>query len=331
MAVQRLCQSVGTNENNMKFYIGVTDNNWYNFLKSRDNEDINFWQPGGNSQFRVLNPGEPFLFKLKAPINKIAGIGFFTSFSFLPLEMAWNIFGERNGVSSLNLFRTKILSYRNENNSFMVNPNIGCIILTDPIFFDENDWLDAPINWKPGIIQGKSYNNQDEIGLNIWTKIEELLAKYHLTNRADSNKSQLLLEEPEPQYASKYLTKVRLGQGAFRLQLTEAYNRKCSLSGERTLPVLEAAHIKPFGESGPNYISNGILLRADLHKLYDSGYITFNKDYVVEVSSRIKLEFENGKDYYKYHGQNLMVLPTRHQDKPENTYIEWHNNNIYNG
>ena len=61
----------------MKFYLGVTDNNWYKFLSQQNREDINFWKPGGNTSFNVLTPGCPFLFKLKAPENAIAGIGFF--------------------------------------------------------------------------------------------------------------------------------------------------------------------------------------------------------------------------------------------------------------
>ncbi len=68
----------------MKFYLGVTDNSWYNYLSRINPEDINFWQPGGNSTFRALESGAPFLFKLRYPINAIAGVGFFSSHTFLP-------------------------------------------------------------------------------------------------------------------------------------------------------------------------------------------------------------------------------------------------------
>lgn len=161
--------------------------------------------------------------------------------------------------------------------------------------------------------------------------IEIILQQYKLFERQESTKSQLVLEEPETEYTKKYLTKVRLGQGAFRVQLTDAYYRKCSISAEKTLPALEAAHIKSFSESGPHYLSNGILLRADLHKLFDTGYITITDKYKVEVSKKIKEEFENGREYYKYHGHDLLILPNRLSDRPDIKYIEWHNNNIYNG
>jgi putative restriction endonuclease len=113
--------------------------------------------------------------------------------------------------------------------------------------------------------------------------------------------------------------------------VTDVYNRKCAISGEKTLPVLEAAHINSFSESGPHFISNALLLRSDLHKLFDSGYLTITTDLKVEVSKRIKEEFENGKEYYRYHGGNLFTLPSRVKDKPESRFIEWHNEHVYKG
>ena len=119
---------------------------------------------------------------------------------------------------------------------------------------------------------------------------------------------------------------MRIGQGAFRVLITDAYSRKCAITGEKTLPVLEAAHIKAYAESGPHAISNGLLLRSDMHKLFDAGYITITKDHKVEISKRIREEFENGKEYYQYHGKELLNLPERQLNKPDSKFIEWHNN-----
>jgi putative restriction endonuclease len=94
---------------------------------------------------------------------------------------------------------------------------------------------------------------------------------------------------------------------------------------------LEAAHIKPFSESGPSHLANGLLLRADLHKLFDAGYITVTGRYQVEVSKKIKEEFENGKEYYKSNGENLLILPNRLMDRPHPSFLDYHNNKIYNG
>jgi putative restriction endonuclease len=313
----------------MKFYIGVTDTKWYNFLSKQSPEDVNFWQPGGKASFKVITPGAPFLFKLKNPINAIGGIGFFSAHSILPISMAWDVFGDRNGAATKEEFYNSILRLRHGSNTLIENPNIGCIVLTNPIFFHEDDWISIPEDWSPNIVQGKSYYTDTLIGGSLWKQIERLLQKY-LYNVQSEEKSQLILEETEsPQYGKSVLTKVRLGQGAFRILVTDAYNRRCAISGEKTLPVLEAAHIKPYAQSGPHFISNALLLRSDLHKLFDSGYLTITPEYKVEVSKRIKEEFENGREYYRFQGSSLYNLPNKLQDKPNNKFIEWHNENIY--
>ncbi|MBP9923540.1 MAG: HNH endonuclease [Bacteroidia bacterium] len=314
----------------MKFYLGVTDNKWYNYLSGINPEDINFWQPGGKSNFKVLSAGAPFLFKLKSPLNVIGGIGFFSSHTFLPISVAWDTFKNRNGCDSFSEFKNMIFRYRKDISE--VNPTIGCIVLTNPIFFEKEDWIKTPSDWANSIVQGKSYSTDDIVGQNIWKKVELLLENYLTINSTDIGKSQFLLEEPEsPAYGNSVLTKVRIGQGAFRVLITDAYYRKCSITGEKTLPALEAAHIKPYADSGPHFISNGILLRSDIHKLFDSGYITITKNNKIEISSRIKEEYQNGKEYYQYHGKELMLLPSRIIDKPNEKYIDWHNKNIYKG
>jgi len=314
----------------MKFYIGVTDTKWFNYLSQNNQEDVNFWQPGGKAAFKVIPSGAPFLFKLKSPLNAIGGVGFFSSHSILPISIAWEIFGNRNGSETPEEFFNNILRIRGFRNSLKENPNIGCIVLTNPIFFKKEDWIAIPSNWSSSIVQGKSYSTDEPIGFDLWHKVEALLPKYNVNNLADGTKSQLTLEEPETQYGKSILTKVRLGQGAFRVLITDAYSRKCAITGERTLPVLESAHIKPYAKSGPHFISNGLLLRSDIHKLFDGGYITITTELKVEISTKIKEEFENGREYYKYHGSNLNILPNRIMDHPSHEYISWHNS-IFKG
>jgi putative restriction endonuclease len=216
-----------------------------------------------------------------------------------------------------------ILNYRSDDNP---NPTIGCIILTNPVFFRKEDWIPTPANWANSIVQGKSYSTDEQIGKEIWEQVENRLEKYLYMNQVEEE-NQLILDEPEiPLYGQSVLRKVRLGQAAFRILITDAYSRRCSITGEKTLPVLEAAHIKPYAEAGPNYISNGLLLRSDMHKLFDAGYLTITNEYKVEVSKRLKEDFHNGREYYQYHGKDLVVLPVREIDKPSSIYIDWHNN-----
>lgn len=315
----------------MKFYIGVTDTHWFEFLSEINSEDVNFWQPSGRTSFKAIASSAPFLFKLKHPYNAIGGIGFFVSHTFLPFSFAWEVFGERNGVANFEEFYNIIQSHRASDNSLTKNPSIGCIVLTNPVFFKKEDWIEVPPNWSPNIVQGKGYDTNDPVGEKLWDKVVSVLSKYHFDNDEIGKKSQFTLEEPEPLYYQKVLSKVRIGQDAFRVLITDAYTRKCAITGERTLPVLEAAHIKPFAKSGPYFISNGLLLRSDVHKLFDKGYLTISSDLKVEVSGRIKEEFENGREYYKYHGNNLITLPSRAIDKPSRTFLEWHNEHVFKG
>jgi putative restriction endonuclease len=312
----------------MKFYLGVTDNDWYHFLSSQKREDVNFWQPGGNVAFKVLSTGEPFLFKLKSPVNAIGGIGFFSSHTFLPLSLAWDVFENGNGCDSLEELKRMIFPLRKDNSN--PNPTIGCIVLTNPVFFRKEDWISVPEDWKPNTQQGKSYSTDSETGQRTWSRVEVLLQKY-LYALPDGKENQLTVGEPNIQYGKSILVKVRLGQGAFRVLVTDAYTRRCAISGERTLPVLDAAHIKPYASSGLHLISNALLLRSDIHKLFDNGYMTITTDLKVEVSKRIKEEFENGKEYYRFHGNDLCNLPHKLTDKPESRFVEWHNENIYKG
>lgn len=312
----------------MKFYLGVTDNNWYSFLLKQNREDVNFWQPGGNSVFKVLSPGAPFLFKLKSPENAIGGIGFFSSHTFLPISIAWDAFGIGNGCTSFQELQRMILHYRQDKTN--LNPTIGCIVLTNPIFFKKEDWIAVPEDWSRSIVQGKSYDTETLTGQRLWSQIEEKLQKY-LYQTLDEEKNQLILEDTQAMYGKPVLAKVRLGQGAFRVLVTDAYSRKCAISGEKTLPVLEAAHIKPYAFSGPHFISNSLLLRSDLHKLFDSGYLTITTDFKVEVSKRIKEEYENGKEYYRFHGMTLRSLPKNGRNIPDSKFIDWHNQNMFRG
>lgn len=301
----------------MKLYIALTDYDWYEFLKDRtDLDEVNFWRPNPKG-FSALNPGEPFLFKLHSPRDFIVGGGFFTYSSILPSSLAWQAFGEKNGAPTLEEKRRRIEKYRRSSPS-VEDYSIGCILLSQPFFFAENRWISAPMDWKKSIQVGKTYDTTSDIGKNLWDNV--LL---RIRGRNDIDKS-ILATEPTECYGPERTYRPRLGQGSFRVIVTDAYRRRCAVTQERVLPTLEAAHIKPYAESGPHDIGNGILLRSDLHHLLDAGYVTISPDYRFEVSRRIKEDFDNGEEYRKLHGSRL-YLPSSRSDYPFPEFIRWHN------
>ena len=204
------------------------------------------------------------------------------------------------------------------------DPQIGCIILSMTFYFDEMDWVPVPSDWKNNIVQGKTYDTTEYHGKLLYERIQ-------MKSRINMFEMFGVQQESKNRYGKEQIIKPRIGQGAFKIFITDAYHRRCAITGEKTLPVLEAAHIKPYSNDGPHEIQNGLLLRRDFHTLFDRGYLTIDKNLTVEVSHRIKEDYGNGKEYYEHHGQKLIVLPTSKDQFPHSNYLQWHNENVYLG
>jgi putative restriction endonuclease len=286
-------------------------------LRSRAPDEANFWQPSAERRAVRLDAGALFLFKLHAPQNYVVGGGFYVRYSALPARLAWEAFGEKNGTHSYQDLLERVQRYRKKPSPG--DPFIGCNILNSPFFLEEKDWIPIPESWSPNTQQGKTFDTQSTDGIALWNAVKERLR----TGTASPNAVEA------PRFGREYLRRARLGQGAFRVLVTEAYDRRCAISGERTLPVLEAAHIKSYKKDGPHQISNGMLLRSDLHILFDDGYLTVNDDLRVVVSRRIKEQFENGRDYYRFHGQPVAVLPKSLDERPAPDFLHWHQENVF--
>lgn len=309
----------------MKLFVAPTDFAWYSFLAEKQPEEVNFWQPSANVGFHALDNGDPlesghlFLFKLKGSINKIAGGGIFIGYSKLQLSVAWSIFGEHNGAKSFADFSSSIRGYMNQDRAHSSDPHIGCIVLTQPFFWPKSLWMPPPADWSPNIVRGKRYTTETEHGRLLYAAVQERL---HTPSVPE-------FTFEERRFGTPTLIQPRLGQGGFRYAVTERYERRCAITGERSLPALEAAHIKPYRENGPHLVSNGLLLRADLHRLFDTGYVTITPDYRVKVSRQLKEDFSNGRDYYAMEGRPLIVLPHQSQDKPKQEFVQWHNEVLF--
>lgn len=298
----------------MKLFVGVTNNDWFRFLSERKPDEVNFWRPRSQTDFKALQPGDLFLFKLHSPLDFIAGGGVFVRHSFLPLPLAWRAFGEKNGVPDFETFERRILEHRDQAE---LTRQLGCTILVQPFFWPRDLWIPVPSDWKKNIVTGKGYSVDSPAGLALWTEVRSRLGGNALPEVA-------AVAEEQERFGAPVTIRPRLGQGAFRVEVTDAYSRCCAITGEKTLPALEAGHIRPYAKSGPHEIRNGLLLRSDLHNLFDLGYLTVTLDYRVEVSRRIREEFENGRHYYALHGQSLAVLPRHEGARPAPEFLEWH-------
>ena len=303
----------------VRLVVAVTDSDWFEHLRSREHlEEVNFWAPSAVS-FRALSTGELFLFKLHAPRNFIVGGGLFVYANALPCSLAWEAFGEANGARSLAEMRTRIARYRKARPDDRSDFLIGCRILAQPFFFPESLWIPVPESWAPNIVSFKGYSTDEPDGMKLWSAVQTALADARLAAAAAGDR-----------YGEPIATRPRLGQGAFRVLVTDSYRRRCAVSGEKTLPALEAAHIRPYAEGGEHRLQNGILLRRDIHSLFDAGYVTITPENRFLVSRRIREEFENGRDYYALDGRPI-TAPRDPADCPDPGALVWHSENRFLG
>lgn len=284
----------------MKLYVGITDYDWFKLHSSKPTVDeVNFWKPSSQTNFKVLQENEPFLFKLKGR-KFIAGGGFFVRYEPLPISRAWESFGGANGAKSLADLRVLISRNRRELIGPAEDPNIGCIILTEPFFFPESDWI--PFRLKRGIQRGTHFEMEGGEGGALWNEVRARLERCALKSDGPAT----IAAQENPRFGTPTWVVPRLGQGSFRMLVTDAYRRRCAMTSERTLPALEAAHIHRYSQGGDHSMSNGLLLRSDLHRLFDRGYLAIEPDsLIIRVSPRIREEFENGRDYYALDGRKL--------------------------
>lgn len=293
-----------------RFYVGVTDRQWFRFLRDQPFlDEVNFWSPGGRT-IRAER-GTPFLFKLKSPENAIGGGGFVSFVERMPIRDAWEFFRKENGAASLDDLRLRIEA--NRGTPISVDDTIGCFVLSQPFFFETP--IAQPENWSGSIQGGKYYYMTDAVAQRVWRDVTIALAAAQ--PRAPAS--------PFGGYGLPGLHPNRLGQGAFRKLVLDAYGRRCAVSGEHTVPVLQASHIKPFSDVEQHEITNGLALRSDIHILFDQGYVAVTPDYRFVVSERLREDFDNGQVYYEYAQRRpAIILPRDASLLPNRDHLGWH-------
>jgi hypothetical protein len=184
------------------------------------------------------------------------------------------------------------------------DPVIGCRLLQQPFFLVRAAWFRVPATFPVNAVSSKSYGAEEADGAWLMRALEERLgwgarsAEPALAAVADA-------VAEGPRRGAPQLVMPRLGQGSFRVAMMDGFGRRCAVTGERTLPILDAAHIKPWNEGGENRPGNRLLLRTDIHRLFDLGYVTVSPDHHFEVSPRLREDYENGRAYYELRGRAL--------------------------
>lgn len=352
----------------MRGFIGVTDGDWVSHLRATGQTEANFWLPSGSRRFGALRPGEPFLFKTHAPENRIVGGGFFEHFTFLRASEAWDFMGPGNGVASLEELVARVRQYRRGeadsdpmigcillNGLAFFDPAVR---LAPPQSFAKN------IVQGKGYALGVTESDSEAERLFALLLAEEARAAQpadtspaqgmpgqiadatqadfahrmpeHLADGAppwitqggaalDDGRAQ---QVPGEVFGNSLLVPRRLGQGAFKALVLESYDRRCAVTGHKITPTLEAAHIKPVSRGGENRLDNGLLLRSDVHTMFDRGYLTVDPAHRLRVSPRLRDDFGNGEEFYAREGE-VVRLPERASDQPAREFLEWHGDEVF--
>lgn len=320
----------------VRAYVGVTDWDWYRFLRGRGATEVNFWQPSGGRRFGAIPQGAPFLFKSHySHGNRIIGGGFLSGWVSLPMTRAWEFFGEDNGRATLEEMRTRIRKYRRETgHDGGADPEIGCIMLRDVRFFDPAEAPDAPPGWSGNIVQGRSYDLASPEGSYLEHVLKALLRRdlnlvaSDETDQGDNDSPGAVSGEV---FGQPRLAPVRVGQAAFKALVQEAYGRRCAVTGNKIVPVLQAAHIRPVTDHGQNRVDNGLLLRADIHVLFDRGYLGVHpQKKTLLVSPSLRADWSNGEEFYQRAASGETIgMPRRRLDQPNTDFLVWHADTVF--
>ena len=313
-------------------YIAHTHRVWFDFLSryAQDGrlDEVNFWFPNAQRPPRGFADGDPVFFRLGAPDRKISGYGFFASFQLLPLDLAWETFGYRNGAEDRSSFYALLGRFDAED----LRRPVACMVLLDAHFWPDHRW----IPWGPsrgyadtGVQIGRTESDPRNVA--------ELLAEIGRDNVEPPSElvEDFRLVPTDERKRAAMIQAVREGQGAFRLRLLHAYRGACAITGEHTEPVLDATHIQPYLGPRSNHPRNGLILTKEFHALFDKGLVTIEpparagSEYRVRVSRIIRERWNNGRRYNDFDGAPLRSVPADPRLQPSSEALEWHRDSVF--
>ncbi len=249
----------------VRMWLAKADPDWFDFLAAQpDLDEVNLWAPGASAHAGAMQPGELVLFGMDSPRGTIGGFGVLDRANDYPLSLVWEALGSKNGTASLAQLREKT---RRHGVAAGSDHAIACRIVVEPVFLPARLWIPRPAG-------NGAYDTATTEGRLLWERLHEA-AGLALAGSSALRDRQLAFRGPDHSRGERYgaprLVQPRRGQGAFRLAVTDAYRRQCAISGGKVLPALEAAHIRAYGEGGEHDVANGLLLRRDIHAVFDAG------------------------------------------------------------
>jgi len=153
----------------------------------------------------------------------------------MPIRDAWEVLRARERRRHVGGPEARIQANRKAPTS--VDDEIGCFVLSQPFFFSSP--VAQPEDWSGSIQGGKYYHLTESVAQRVWRDVSIALA-------ADQPQ---VAASPFGGYGTPVWQPTRLAAGSVPEARPDAYGRRCRVSGEHTVPVLQASHIKPFAAS----------------------------------------------------------------------------------
>lgn len=288
-----------------------TEPEWFYFLRDAvPAQRVNFWAP---SAWNVshLEQGARVYFRLKGSGGQVGGWGRFVRYQNATVTAAWRAFGPANGVSSRAALLERLRRIARDP-TLNADHEIGCIILDDPVLLpDEAFRTTAALGVDyPRTVQKFKYFERDSLPLG-----EEEVA----------DKAPFQLVPASDRTTKETEVKDRAGQERFRREVREAYGYACAITGVAHVEALDAAHVQPHVGPASNHVQNGLLLRVDLHRLFDAGLLTVDQELRVQVSPLV-----TAAAYQALAGTRLR-LPEAASARPSAEALAFHRASVFRG
>jgi putative restriction endonuclease len=239
----------------------------------------------------------------------------------VPLSAAWEFYGYGNGAASPGALRALIGGFSPPGGGD--DPEIGCILLKDVTFFEDDQIIGPPPEFARNIVQGGTYDlDNPRYGGYFDVLTAQLEGRIAELGQGDPS-----WRHHGPMFSQR-LTQVRLGHSGFRATVFNAYHRRCAITGTRIWPALDAARIRPVARGGEHRLDNGLLLRSDVHTMFDRGYLGVDSSCRLRVSPRLRDEFGNGEQFYSRSGE-VIALPDGKAARPYREFLEWHLGTVF--
>jgi hypothetical protein len=312
-------------------YIINTDPYWFAHVFSRGIKNPVFWRKTARNPNReAVVPGNQLFFRVtKTNPPVIRGRGVINAVGVYTLAEAFDAFDQRLGYPSM---REMISASTKWTSGIHLQPNtkMFCIVVSDfQVLRDirtDTELANLGIDFiHTNVVTGKELDDAQTSALLEIARDRASQPVSSLVSFISNGAASEAVDEFNPRNIQDAREKIarlvakRQGQPEFRKKLLKAYGSKCAISGSNAPAALEAAHVIPYLGPQTNHVSNGLLLRADLHTLFDLGLIAIDS-YTMTVIVHPSLL---ATDYRELAGK-AVSLPANKRDRPNKEALDIH-------